>query len=251
MDSKKFTKFNLYLSGVLLVVFLAMLVSTTAAYFTDSKQITNTITSGEVKISLTEAAVKSDENGNLIEDTSKPRVVGGVDVVVNDYGKVYPGQSIFKDPTIINIGSDDAWIAAKVTLTDGVGDLTQVMGYEGREEIDIELLLSGGLLDETVHFGTWNNIPYVCYNDRYAMIQSPNAAEGKYEFYFLMLSPVEAGDSVMIFDHINFPNEWDGAEMQQLVNLKVHVQAFGVQTFQFESCFDAMTKAFPTYFEFS
>ena len=248
MNTQKIIKFNLYVSVILLAFTVIMLVGVTIAYFTDTKQVTNTLTVGNVTIVLSEAAVKQDAAGNLVQDHDQPRIMGGADAVFNDYGKVYPGQTIYKDPTIINTGSDAAWIAAKVTLTDGNGDLSTIMGYEGYEEIDIETLLTGGLLDERVYVGKWNGIEDVCYNDRYAMIQVANEAEGRYEFIFLMLQPVQAGESVMIFDHITFPAEWNNAEMRHLAELKIHIQAFGVQTFQLDSCLSAMTEAFPEHF---
>lgn len=248
MKEQKIIKFNLYMSCVLLGVFLLMLVGTTVAYFSSTRQMTNTFTSGNVEIALSEAAVKKDASGNLVEDTEARRIFGNADATINDYGRVRPGQSIFKDPTVTNTGDDAEWIAVKVILTDAAGDLTKVMGYEGYEDIDIEILLSGGLLDETVHFGTWNGIPDVCHNDRYAMIQVPHAAEGKFEFFFLLLQPLEPGESVVIFDHVSFPGEWNNTEMQHLTNLKIDVQAFGVQTLDLDTCQEAMTEAFPEHF---
>jgi predicted ribosomally synthesized peptide with SipW-like signal peptide len=225
-----------------------MLVGTTIAYFSSTKQMTNTFTSGNVEISFSEAAVKRDAYGNYVEDTEARRVFGGIDTIIHDYGKVYPGQSIYKDPTIVNTGTEPEWIAAKVVFTDGAGDLTKIMGYEGYEDIDIEVLLSGGLLDEEIHFGTWNGYADVCHNDRYAMIQVPNAAAGEYAFYFLMLQPVAPGEKVVIFDHISFPPEWNNSEMQNLNALQIHVQAFGVQTLNLDSCLKAMLEAFPNHF---
>lgn len=249
---QKIVKFNLISCCVILTVFLLMLVGTTIAYFSDRKQTTNTFTAGNAKIVLSEAAVKRDAEGNLVKDPDKPRIFGGNDVVINDYGTVYPGQSVYKDPTITNTGDNPEWIAAKVILRDGPGDLSAIMGYEGYEEIDIEMLLSGGLLNELNeqdYVGVWNGIPDVCYNDHYAMVQIPNPAEGRYEFYFFILQPVAVGDSVTIFDHVNFPKAWNNSEMQHLADLKIDIQAFGVQTFQLDSCVTAMTEAFPQHFD--
>ena len=251
MKEKKIIKFNLYMSCVLLLAFVCMLVATTVAYFSDTKKVTNTFTSGNVRLVLSEAAVKPDGNGNLVEDPDSLRIYGSDDTVHN-YGSVFPGQSIYKDPTIRNTGDDAEWIAAKVTITDGAGDLTRIMGYEGYEDIDIEVLLSGGLLDETVHVGEWNGMEDVCYNDNYAMIQIANPAESKFEFFFLMLEPVNPGieNSVVLFDHIIFPGEWDSQDMQNLADLKIQIEAFGVQTYQLDSCLVAMTEAFPDHFPF-
>lgn len=250
INEKKLVKFNLYMSCVLLVAFVLMLVATTVAYFSDTQKMTNTFTSGNVQLMLSEAAVKPDANGNLIEDPNSTRIFGSDTNTVHNYGCVFPGQSIFKDPTIANTGDDDEWIAAKVTLTDGAGDLTRIMGYEGYEDIDIEILLSGGLLAENVHVGTWNGIEYVCHNDRYAMIQIPDPSNSKFEFYFLMLQPLKKGESVVLFDHISFPEKWSGEAMQNIADLKIEIQAYGVQTYQLDSCLAAMTKAFPTHFPF-
>ena len=252
MHTQKIVKFNLYMSCILLAVFVLMFIGVTIAYFSDRVQSAATFTSGNVKITLSEAAVKKDEHGNLVEDPDQPRVFGTVeDVVVNDYGRVYPGMTIYKDPTVTNTGDTPEWIAVKVTLTDGAGDLHKIMGYTGYAEIDIERLLQGGLLDEHVDVEEWNGIADVCVNDRYAMIQVADSAAGKYEFYFLMLQPVEVGESVKVFDQVVFDQMWTGEHMQQLAELKVHVQAFGVQTFQMDDCLKAMTSAFPEHFPFN
>lgn len=243
-------KIKLIISNVLLLVAIMLLVGATIAYFTDSKKISSTLTSGNVKIMLSEAAVKQDTAGNLVEDNNATRVFGGQDFSIHDYGKIYPGQTIYKDPTIQNTGDNDAWIAAKVTLKDGEGELHKIIGYDNYEGIDIEMLLIGGLLDERVHVGTWNGIENVCYNERYAMVQVPSAAEGEFEFYFFFLETFEQGHSEVLFDTLSIPAYWNNQEMKELVNLEIQIQAFGAQTSGFETCYDAMTNAFPTYFDF-
>ena len=139
-----------------------MFVSVTVAYFTDTEKASSTFTSGNVEIALSETEY------------------------INDYGAVYPAQIISKDPTITNTGDDAEWIAAKVVLKDGAGDITRVLGYgeDDADNIDIKLLLSGGLLDEGTRFGEWNGISGVRYNEHYAMIQVPNASHNEYIFYF-------------------------------------------------------------------
>ena len=243
-------KTKLIISNVLLLVLILLMVGVTVAYFTDTKKATSTITSGNVKIMLSEAAIKQDAEGNLVADHSTARIFGGQDVTINDYGKIYPGQTIYKDPTIENTGTNEAWIAAKITLTDGAGELHKVMGYGGYEGVDIELLLGGGVFDEKVHFGTWNGIDNVCYNDHYAMVQVPNATEGKFEFYFFFQEAFLQRDSVMLFDTLRVPDYWNNKEMKELVELHIDVQAFGSQKFGFESCYEAMVAAFPDYFSF-
>ena len=38
--------------------------------------------------------------------------------------------------------------------------------------------------------------------------------------------------------------------LQEMAELQIHVQAYGVQLFQLESCLQAMTSAFPDHFAF-
>jgi len=70
-------KAKLIVSNTLLIVAVLLLVGTTIAYFSEQKSITNTMTSGNVSIKLSEAQVKPDEFGNLVLDNDKPRVFGG------------------------------------------------------------------------------------------------------------------------------------------------------------------------------
>ena len=65
-----------------------------------------------------------------------------------------------------------------------------------------------------------------------------------------MLKPMAVGESVTLFDHVNFSEEWTNWQMQELSQLKIHIQAYGVQTSQMNGCLEAMAKAFPTHFPF-
>lgn len=246
----KSAKAHLMLNSILLLSLLLLLVGTTIAYFSDIRQVSNTLTAGNVEISLSESAVKGDGAGNLIADPSKPRFYGGKEATVNDYGRIYPSQSIYKDPTVKNTGDEDAWIAMKLTVEDGNGDISKLLGYPGFDGIDIHYLLSGYLLSETTNFGPWNGIQNVSYNDNFAMIQVPDGANGKYNFYFFINKALPAGKTVTLFDNMTVPAEWTGIQMQELKELKITVQAFAVQTANLENCFSAMLGAFPEYFNF-
>lgn len=241
-------KMQVISAGVFFALSLLMLLGTTFAYFSDTKQVTNTITVGNVAIELTEAAVKRDNGGNLVEDTSAPRVKGGADTTIRDYGVIYPGISIYKDPTIKNIGNSDAWIAAKITITDGVGDISKVIGYENVAGIDIGMLLSGGLLGEGCYFGEWNGIKDVLYNEKFAIVQKVDNRLGEYVFYVFFHNTFAPGAQEMLFDHFIIPEDWSGDMMQEFRELTIHIQAFGVQVFDLDSCYEAMTKAFSAHF---
>ena len=231
---------------------VALATSGTLAFFTDSKESTGIFTAGNVYIELTEAAVKTDSAGNLIEDTTKPRVAGaevdGNQPVIHDYGCVYPGQTIYKDPTIKNTGVDTAWVAAKIIIEDGAGDIHKLYGYKGFDEIDITELLKGGLLGENVNVGTWNGYEDVCYNENFAMVQIANRDAGKYEFIFYIQKPLYSEQSVQIFNTLLIDPTFGNTEMQEFRNLELTVQAFAVQQFGFADCFNAMRTAFAAHF---
>lgn len=245
---------KMHIVAIVLVLCVAMIAAAggTLAYFTDDREVTNVFTAGHVYIELTEAAVKDSGTGNLVEDPDKPRVHGvaidSTEDIKHNYGMLYPGKTIHKDPTIQNTGEDPAWIAAKIIITDGKGDINKLYGFPNKEQIDIRLMLSGGLLSEKVHMGTWNGIAHVDHNENYAMVQVPDVAGGVYEFYFFMLNPFEKDARVEIFDTMTILPEFTNEAMKELAELEITVQAFAVQTFGFDSCYGAMTGAFPEHF---
>ena len=244
-------KLNLAISGILLAVLTMLFVATTVAYFSDSKHVTNTITVGNVQILLSEASVKRDDVGHLIQDTTVSRIYGGNSDETQNYGYIYPSQSIYKDPTIENVGSEEAWVAFKVTVKDGIGDLRKLMGYPNSDHIDLRVLFSGALFSEGFERSEWNGFEKVFHNENYAMLQVGKPHEDKYEFYIFILKPLESGKKVVLFDNMTIPEEWGNLEMQELKNLVIDVEAFGVQTFNLENCYEAMTKALPKYFTFN
>ena len=248
----KLTKSNILAIILVLGVVVIATAGGSIAYFTDDREMTNVFTIGGVYISLTEAAVKSDAMGNLIEDTDAARIHGvAIDSnenAVNNYGVLFPGKVMHKDPTITNTGNDAAWVAAKVILTDGSGDINKLYGFTNSQLIDIKDLLSGALLDETMHVGVWNGMDNVCYNENYAMVQVADATNGVYEFYFFINAALLKDESVELFDTMSIDPMFGNAEMQEMANLEITVQAFAVQTFGFESCYAAMCQAFPNHF---
>ncbi|MCQ2512503.1 MAG: SipW-dependent-type signal peptide-containing protein [Lachnospiraceae bacterium] len=96
---------------------LAAIVGGTLAYFTDTKEATNTFTVGNVKITLDEAAVKYDsETHKWATDSTADRVTA-INFGKEGEAGIYPGAVLPKDPTVHNKGKNDAWIRVKVTLT--------------------------------------------------------------------------------------------------------------------------------------
>lgn len=249
----KFKKLNIV--AIVLMLAIAMIAATggTLAYFTDDRELTNVFIAGNVYISLTEAAVKDDGTGNLIEDTQAPRVQGvaidSTEDVRHNYGMLYPGKKMHKDPTIKNTGDDPAWVAAKIIVSDGDGDINQLYGFPNSEQIDIKQMLSGALFSQSVHVGKWKDFENAYYNDTYAMVQVADAANGVYEFYIFILNQCEKDKEIELFDTMTVLSDFTNSDMRELAGLEITVQAFAVQTYGFENVYYAMTRAFPEHFK--
>ena len=192
------------LSLCLVVALIALLtVGGTLAYFTDRDEVTNVFTAGSVDIDLTEQSPY---------DASQRVDVGSDDVAQVNYGDLFPGMVVTKDPTIANIGSLEAYVAAKVELNKSIA----------------QDLLSGGLLDLA---------------DGYEMDVYVHP-DGSATIYFFITAPVQPGEEVVLFETLTVPTTWDNPEMAAINGLKIRVEAFATQVYGFANCREAMAAAF-------
>ena len=229
-----------------LVVVLAVTAVTgaTLAYFTDTAEVTNTFTAGKVGLDLDENVVKKDDDQNYIQD-------GDERVKSNSYPDIFPGQSIFKDPTIhMDDDSKPAYVAATVTVTKA--NLMKLLGVDGKY-VGLTGLVTGGvttatnleLMEDTSDFGNvelaWTvndaNYPYV-------MTQTFDANENEYVFTYWFTNPIESGKDIILFDHIEIPETWDNTEMAYLKEMQMDIKAYATQTDSFDDVYTAITAAF-------
>lgn len=110
------TKTKALLMSLCAVLLVAASVLGTMAYLTDSKDVKNTFTVGNVSIDLDEAKVNTDgkaidKKGNVVTDLAKAERVAG-----NSY-KLLPGHTYVKDPTVtVLTPSVDSYVRMKVTF---------------------------------------------------------------------------------------------------------------------------------------
>ena len=246
---------------LVLALTVAMSVAGTIAYLSDTDSAKNTFTTGNVQIDLTEAVVVEDEDGNLVADGDNRNDVLTTELDEYDYGKIYPGQTIYKDPTIELLeGSEDAYLGAVVTVSikddQGAGvDVEDILGCGWKGMLKTNAILDGGFAATTVPavedhpLHLHNDLP-VYGNTDYSVYQVPNTATGEYKFYFFIEPIKEAGDTVLLFDTVKIPATWGNEEMAKLANLEITVDAYAVQAHGFEDCYEAMTTAFDTVFSF-
>ena len=244
------------LAIVLCVAMLAIaIVGGTMAYFTDTHAQTNTFVAGNVGIALDEAKIKLDEDstsktfGDLIAD-------GTTRISAPDTQEyhLFPGMTVTKDPTItVDAGSENAYVAAIVTVT---GDLHSLIGVEGYNNIDVTKLVSGGEVSKaSTQVTGWNGLSMV-YETADCVIyqdasQGSQTASGTWTMYIFVKAPKAAESTVTLFDTMTIPETWDNAEMAKINGMSITVNAYATQTNGFADCYTAMTTAFPTAFNFT
>lgn len=119
------------LSLALMTVFVSLMALGTAAYFNAEGRATNVITTGAVKLELTE---RFGEGDNWTEDVTEDGVLVGWKLE----DTVVPGVRIDKQPVVENIGEQPFWLRARALVT--------VTGADG-QPLDagaVELLLDDG-----------------------------------------------------------------------------------------------------------
>lgn len=225
------------LAIVLCVAMLAIaIVGGTMAYFTDEAEQVNTFTAGKVDIYLYEHEVEKNEDGDLVSTGEK--------TVKDQSYHLYPAMTVTKDPTIaVAAGSEDAYVAAVVTVT---GDLYPLIGVEGAPNIDITKLISGGEVSKaSTQVTGWNGLSMVYETADCVIYQdASNAANNTWTMYIFVKAAMAEKASVTLFDTMTIPAEWDNAEMAKINEMNITVKAYATQTNGFDDCYTAITTAF-------
>ena len=189
----------------LVVALLATCFGGTLAYLKDSEAQTNTFTTGNVLISLDEAVVEKNAEGDLVAK-------GDERTEDEQSYHLFPAMTVTKDPTItLDAGSEDAWIAAKITFT----------GYNAYE------LITGGVLKtDAVELAKDGDVVYV----------------------YVKAAQTKNSNPIVLFDTLKVPADWGNTEMALINNMTITVEAYGVQANGFADCKTAMKTAFPNAF---
>lgn len=204
-----------------IVCLLAITISTASlAYFTDKHTVENVFSVGDVTITLDESKVTLDGNKHAVVGEERTAAAS------QDYGNLYPGQSIKKDPTVTNTGSEKAYVAAKVTIS-------ATNGFTDANKDYARNLLSGGLLSDNTTVATVVN----------------SIEDNAVVIYILYHKEMAKGEKVVLFDTLSISAAYDNPQMNVLSGLKIRVDAYAVQSVGFDDAQEAITKAFSTEFE--
>lgn len=229
-------KKKIFVVALVVCIMAISIASASIAYFTDTESATNTFTSGNVAIEMTEATVKEDALGHLVEDTATARKEASETGETFDYGKIFPMQTIYKDPTVQNTGSESAYIGAIITIKNDEGtidDLLTVKGEANKTAVNefITGLVSNG------------------YTVKYAEVKDNSDAVIALQIYIVKTDALASGaTAVPFFTGVKIPSTWDNDEMAKCKTLSISVKAYAVQTAGFADANTAFEAAFGTDF---
>ncbi len=236
------------------------IVGGTMAYFTDTHAQTNTFTAGNVGISLDEAKVKLDSNpesetfGDLIPD-------GETRTTETQEYHLFPGMTVAKDPTITVVGSEDAYVAAIITVNFAEDADIEVLRQNGicmehwKDMLNAETILRGDYIGTVApkadHPLFGKNDMQVYGDDRYSVYQIADATNLSYTIYMFFEGAQPKNTTITPFNKMVIPETWDNADMAAVNGMTINVSAYATQTHGFADCYTAMTTAFPTDFPFA
>ncbi len=193
------TKTKALLMSLCAVLLVAASVLGTMAYLTDSKDVKNTFTVGNVAIKLDEAKV--DEKGNLVknqDDTLADRVTQ------NEY-KLLPGHTYTKDPTVhVDANSEDCYLFVKVD--------NQIAAIEADENTTVAAQMAAK---------GWKAV---------------EGKDGIYVYVGTTATPVavKANDNVTVFEQLVIAGTVNGDTLKAYENKTITVTAYAVQKDGFE-----------------
>ncbi len=242
------TKTKALLMSLCAVLLVAASVLGTMAYLTDSKDVKNTFTVGNVAIKLDEAKV--DENGTQVVDKDGNPVAR---VTENEY-KLLPGHTYTKDPTVTVLApSVESYVRMKVTFNKASALIAMCTDPEyGDEVTGVENAFP---LIRMVKFveanaAKWDGIIPDNMVDTKDMLADPKYIDAKNDtltYYFYYKETVEAPTAdvklATLFDSINVPEWATGDQLKALQGFEITAVAEAIQADGFENA-DAAWAAF-------
>lgn len=251
------TKTKALLMSLCAVLLVAASVLGTMAYLTDSKDVKNTFTVGNVTITLDEAKV--DGNGNAIDKQGK-RVTNLADAerVPGNAYKLLPGHTYTKDPTVTVLApSVESYVRMKVTFNNASQIIAMCTDPEFAEDgptgVENAFPLIRMVKFVEANAAKWDGIIPDNMVDTEEML-----ADGKYfdakndtlTYYFYYKETVKAPTAdvkdvklATLFDSIKVPEWATGDQLKALQGFEINVVAEAIQADGFANA-DAAWAAF-------
>lgn len=232
------TKTKALLMSLCAVLLVAASVLGTMAYLTDSKDVKNTFTVGNVAIKLDEAKV--DEMGNLVknqDDTLADRVTQ------NEY-KLLPNHTYTKDPTVTVLKpSVDSYVRMKVTFNKASQIIAMCTDPEYADEVTgvenaFPLIRMVNFVEANA--AKWDGIIPDNDVETEDMLDNPKYFDAKndtltYYFYYNEAVAAPTADVVLpvLFDSIKVPQWATGDQLKALQGFEINVVAEAIQADSF------------------
>ena len=244
------TKTKALLMSLCAVLLVAASVLGTMAYLTDSKDVKNTFTVGNVAIKLDEAKV--DENGTQVVDKDGNPVAR---VTENEY-KLLPGHTYTKDPTVTVLAPSVAsYVRMKVTFNKASALIAMCTDPEYADEVtgvENAFPLIRMVKFVKANAAKWDGIipdNMVETEDMLAdakyFAYDAKADTLTYYFYYTETVAAPAADVKLatLFDSITVPQWVTGDQLKALQGFEINVVAEAIQADGFENV-DAAWAAF-------
>lgn len=228
------TKTKALLMSLCAVLLVAASVLGTMAYLTDSKDVKNTFTVGNVAIKLDEAKV--DEMGNLVknqDDTLADRVTH------NEY-KLLPNHTYVKDPTVTVLKpSVDSYVRMKVTFNKASQIIAMCTDPEYADEVTgvenaFPLIRMVNFVEANA--AKWDGIIPDNDVETEDMLDNPKYFDAKndtltYYFYYNEAVAAPAADVKLdtLFDSITVPQWVTGDQLAKLDGFQITAVAEAIQ----------------------
>ena len=202
------TKSKVLLVTLCVVLLVVGTVMGTLAYLTDSKEVVNTFTVGDVEIKVDETDVNPDGTP-----------IPGADRVEGNEYHLIPGQTYMKDPTMTVIkGSEEAYVRMMVTIN-CISELRAIFGADFLPHEFIEGKDSNIWIYESTTENGDNTVTY--------------------EFrYYKTVDAFEATEDIVLeplFTSFTIPGKMDGDELATIQDLEIAVVGHAIQTLGFDN----------------
>lgn len=229
------TKTKALLMSLCAVLLVAASVLGTMAYLTDSKEVNNTFTVGNVSIKLDEAKV--DDMGNLVKNQDGTLA----DRVTQNAYKLLPGHEYVKDPTVtVLTPSVESYVRMKVTFNNA--DKIIALCTDPEFEGEVTGVENAFPLIRMVNFvkanaAKWDGIipdnmvdtEDMLANSKYFVKGTDNTLT--YYFYYNGTVAARDGNVVLptLFDSITLPEWVTGDQLARLKDFQINVVAEAIQ----------------------
>lgn len=239
------TKTKALLMSLCAVLLVAASVLGTMAYLTDSKDVKNTFTVGNVAIDLDEAKV--DDMGNLVKNQDGTLA----DRVTQNAYKLLPGHEYVKDPTVtVLTPSVESYVRMKVTFNNA--DKIIALCTDPEFEGEVTGVENAFPLIRMVNFvkanaAKWDGIipdnmvdtEDMLANSKYFVKGTDNTLT--YYFYYNGTVAARDGNVVLptLFDSIKVPTWVTGDQLAKLNDFQINVVAEAIQADGFTDAADA------------